>query len=123
MSEHTPEPWVIDEFLEREGFYKIRGKSENLCPVHVYSFSEHGADPESTANAARIVACVNACAGIKPEAVPDLVAAARAVRERIIRDCDDGGLCPFCGADADEPCDPTCEYKALYAALAKADVR
>ena len=32
-------------------------------------------DEEHEANARRIVACVNACEGINPEAVPDLLAA------------------------------------------------
>ena len=33
----------------------------------------------NSANAQRIAACLNACAGINPEAVPDVVAALRAV--------------------------------------------
>ena len=33
--------------------------------------------PEEKANAKRIVACVNACAGINPEAVPEVLEALR----------------------------------------------
>lgn len=47
----------------------------------------HGATKqEAEANAARIVACVNACEGINPEAVPMLVEACR----EFIRKCDAG---------------------------------
>jgi hypothetical protein len=77
MSGHTAEPWVIDEFNAPSGFFKIRGEKEILILGLVHSFAEHGADPESTANVERIVACVNGCAGINPAVVPDLVAAVR----------------------------------------------
>jgi len=51
---HTPEPWKNDPEL---GVLSLFWKSVE----------------ETDANAARIVACVNACAGINPEAVPELV--------------------------------------------------
>ena len=38
---------------------------------------DEGTEQEKLANAVRIVACVNACAGINPEAVPDLLATLR----------------------------------------------
>jgi len=38
-------------------------------------------EEEAEANAARIVACVNGCAGINPEAVPELAEALRAMLE------------------------------------------
>jgi hypothetical protein len=56
---HTPEPWVFDgEFIESEQMV--------ICQL----FNKHEDDfPNKQANAARIVACVNACAGMEnPEA-------------------------------------------------------
>ena len=42
-----------------------------LAPIHV----EVDGGDEAKANAHRIVACVNACEGINPEAVPELLEA------------------------------------------------
>jgi hypothetical protein len=65
MSQHTPGPWVIDEY-HADGFYKIRGAKEVIC--HVHSFSPNK-KPESqaTANAHLIIAA------------PDLLAACKAL--------------------------------------------
>lgn len=40
---------------------------------------------DEKANADRIVACVNACAGINPDAVPDVVAALRACERELMQ--------------------------------------
>ena len=40
MNGHTPGPWVIDEFYESGGFYKIRSAAEMICHTHV--FAPHG---------------------------------------------------------------------------------
>lgn len=52
MSEHTPEPWSYCE--DNDGWCL-----ENGCEQHGYALSE--------ANARRIVACVNICAGVSIE--------------------------------------------------------
>jgi len=52
---HTPGPWVIDEFYERGGFFKIGTAKAVLC--HVHSFAESGlADPVARADANLIAA-------------------------------------------------------------------
>ncbi|HDZ39793.1 MAG TPA: hypothetical protein ENH62_16215 [Marinobacter sp.] len=69
MTKHTPEPWPEDG--------KIFGKGVlYICP------SPHdGGVFEFIPNRARIHQCVNACAGINPEAVKDLVKALEAFIE------------------------------------------
>ena len=70
----TPEPWRVAENLVPndvfEGFgplILVETEDSHICSL----FDDNPAD------AARIVACVNACAGINPEAVPGLLVAAR----------------------------------------------
>ena len=67
MSNHTPEPWPKPEYFDDEMF------SESWQVDNVGAFdNEHDAD--------RAVACVNACAGINPEAVSVMLEALRSVR-------------------------------------------
>ena len=67
MSGHTPGEWVVDEFYEDAGCYRIRAADENIC--HVHAFVPHGSTPEADANA-RLIA-----------AAPDLLAALKLVLE------------------------------------------
>jgi hypothetical protein len=67
MTAHTPEPWKLSQdgtITNAEGYVTLLSQS-----------------PQARTNAARIVACVNACAGINPEAVPDLRTALRHILE------------------------------------------
>ncbi len=67
---HTPGPWRLEQ----------NGPAYNLCsPDRARHFAIlvgmiRNQDSEHKANAERIVACVNACEGINPDAVPDLLA-------------------------------------------------
>ncbi|WP_066281919.1 hypothetical protein [Blastomonas sp. CCH1-A6] len=80
---HTPGPWavvngsLISSNLDSEG-------QEIDRPVGnqgIYVAQTKG--PDSNPNAARIVACVNACEGIaNPDVVPEAIAALRGVRWR-----------------------------------------
>ena len=91
MPNHSPEPWRVGEQiiettaearltppkLLRDGrhmrFYnpQIVSGLDDVCPeLTVYEHDE----AESNANLHRIVACVNALAGLNPAAVPKLVA-------------------------------------------------
>lgn len=79
---HTPGRWQLgtvpssasDGSPVRRIENTDKGQSmQTLCDV--YGLTQEEAD----ANAARIVACVNACEGINPEAVPDTVKALEAV--------------------------------------------
>lgn len=67
-TKHTPEPW-----WDESGVAHAKGPSwteENHSCVHPI------ANQNGTLNdCERAVACVNACAGINPEAVPDMLAA------------------------------------------------
>ena len=77
-AKHTPEPWMFD------GFQRIRavnGKQDGTEDIaHIYSsWSASRYDAGDYANANRIVACVNGCEGINPEAVKDLLAACEAM--------------------------------------------
>ncbi len=81
---HTPEPWHVS--APRAGTahgWEVRTYSgEKLAGVKltnlVCQMSHHPRKQEEAhANAARIVACVNACEGINPEAVPKMLEALR----------------------------------------------
>jgi hypothetical protein len=82
MSNHTPEPWGT---TKGNGIHLTLANGEGHWFPIVYS--KNGMDVayivpmEDTkhADADRIVACVNACAGINPEAVPDMLHLARLV--------------------------------------------
>lgn len=83
-AKHTPEPWSFD--LENIGIDNNPGfglLADGLplnITVHSRSLDKwpNTADctEQATANAKRVVACVNACEGINPEAVPELLEAA-----------------------------------------------
>ncbi|SIR65592.1 hypothetical protein SAMN05880558_1249 [Aeromonas sp. RU39B] len=64
MSQHTPEPWVIDD---RAGlstnFYQDDTAGSIIGSCEEYKFAYRSLD-ERKANARRIVECVNACAGM-----------------------------------------------------------
>lgn len=78
MNTHTPEPWVAvrntaywEIGTEIDGYYAPR--IGDVCATD----PNHPDAGKQEANATRIVACVNACKGINPEAVPDLLEVAR----------------------------------------------
>ena len=61
MSKHTPEPWRITTHLCSRDTHIVRridGEKHAVCIIRT-----NNAD-EAEANAARIIACVNACAGM-----------------------------------------------------------
>jgi len=74
MSGHIVEPWWIGG-EDRNGEPTINGEDwfVAVCPTGCIT----PGIPIAHANAERIVACVNGCAGINPEAVPELLEAAR----------------------------------------------
>ena len=63
---HTPEPWHLDAFGELCG-----RDGELLCDASHVDEPNDMTPEISPANARRIVACVNACAGIPTEALED----------------------------------------------------
>ena len=74
MAEHTKEPWEVRELLpdgvicKRKGTYEIHTPDYDVCATIV-----DGAPIRNEADAHRIVVCVNACAGINPDAIPGVV--------------------------------------------------
>jgi hypothetical protein len=85
MMKHTPEPWRRDMNSGLE--CDIRGPNSQKVAL-CFGLSNKGNlrgeeyKNECSANAARIVECVNACAGIEnPAAIKDLIKAALAVQE------------------------------------------
>lgn len=74
MSAHALEPWETYIWIPR-------GSADGEPCIGSAPNPQHYriAVIDTEANAARIVACVNACAGINPEAVPDLLTAAEAI--------------------------------------------
>lgn len=70
MSEHTPGPWVA--LLHETPTWKICHSGHEFALV---AMTCHANDE---VNARRIVACVNACEGMNPEALPELLKAIEA---------------------------------------------
>jgi hypothetical protein len=73
VSAYTPGPWVVSEGELRSDGNPIVGGPEDL---------------------ERAAACVNACEGINPEAIPDLVAALERIERLTLRNVqpEDDGL-------------------------------
>lgn len=88
---HTPEPWTIGTGSHVCGAWSSMIRIESAEDFHSngHDYADGGSTRSYTnvvcgtsghsetalANMRRIVACVNGCAGINPEAVPDLVKA------------------------------------------------
>lgn len=90
-TQHAPEPWHASPI----GGARIISGSDGWTIAET-----PGASEVEKPNAERIVSCVNSCAGINPEAVPDLIKAL----EGVVRVADRN----------------TVEFTAARAALAKA---
>lgn len=82
QSKHTPEPWSYYQCAS--GVCGIQAEKHRL-PGDIARVGCPGNDPDTRrvaeADAARIVACVNACAGLNPEGVAGL----RAVLDRSVK--------------------------------------
>ena len=61
---HTPEPWHIEE----GDIFSSEGNIANV-------FGADGSHPQAAANAARIVSCINGCAGLNPASYRQVVEA------------------------------------------------
>ena len=70
-AKHTPEPWERNGKRIERIYLGMKVSEQVELIARVYG-------EDSEANARRIVACVNACAGINPKAVPELVEALEA---------------------------------------------
>lgn len=78
---HTPEPWTCDEngviiAADKNRAISIAETSRRRWVMSPYGGTQKFGDmiAEAEANGRRITACVNACAGINPEAIPDFLA-------------------------------------------------
>jgi len=73
---HTPEPWIDCEGFDHVERH-VRAHEDGRFVASLYEVSstkEAASPPEIAANAKRIIACVNACAGLEdPSVVPELV--------------------------------------------------
>lgn len=74
-SEHSPEPWYAWTGVVHVHIFdkdNIDDDSPNR-PIAKLEINDYDTVEHAEADAARIVACVNACAGLNPEVVPELV--------------------------------------------------
>jgi hypothetical protein len=92
-AKHTSEPWTVGEdTAEQEHYYlfcNITAHDGRDLPVAFVPHDKYDDDGDvvmdtARANGARIVACVNALAGLNPEAVAGLVAAADVAQAELI---------------------------------------
>ena len=73
QAEHTKEPWSVDPIST----WSIRGDGHKV----VTCASNEDGDALDNANAAHVVLCVNACAGLNPEAIPAAIEALEKIKE------------------------------------------
>lgn len=82
---HTPEPWGVSVALsgsENDRGFDIFGDYKHIARVSpMIKDSRGNASHEGKANADRIVACVNALAGLNPDGVRDVVEAFKSLLE------------------------------------------
>lgn len=79
---HTKEPWRVTTTTIANGDLPCIADEHDLLVAEMQD-DGHTLD-ECESNADRIVDCVNACAGINPSAIPDVVAALRLLTEEHI---------------------------------------
>ena len=77
MADYTSGPW---RWVERRATALVLIGNGDHAVAHM---APSRRQPAKRADADRIVACVNACDGINPEAVPDLLAACEAASREI----------------------------------------
>jgi len=85
MSEtkHTSEPWELHPDYPNQVRRPPSNDAYGLSACIADCSSGIWPDAQTVANASRIVACVNACRGINPEAVPDLLDVAKDFRQEL----------------------------------------
>lgn len=86
-TKHTPEPWFPMRGMRVASAY-MGPVGLQYVVIEATINSPHITEEEANANMERIVACVNGCAGINPDAVKDLLAAAK----HLINHADDSGI-------------------------------
>jgi hypothetical protein len=77
---HTPEPWIAEPYRVGPGGSTGCGIVSTPRPGHgfgVFRAPRFARREQWEADSARATACVNACKGINPEAVPDLLRAVK----------------------------------------------
>lgn len=86
-AEHTPEPWRVRNNFRDDDWYIL---NEEWCIAHLLRADEIG-----KANAARIVACVNACKGLSNHLLETIAAhgGGLGVPDELAQPV----LCPACG--------------------------
>jgi hypothetical protein len=86
-TKHTNEPWQLlmvdgEHDETHRGIIFCQRPETDCCkanPRIALAIVDHIEGGEGEANASRIVSCVNACAGLNPESVPELLALAQHV--------------------------------------------
>ena len=84
-TKHTPGPWIVYKPTEyQEGHWRIGQDTITVKQPYVAALRpmpSKNLHQVLKANADRIVACVNACEGINPEAVPMMLEALKATKD------------------------------------------
>ena len=77
MTEHATDRWTVRDRLPSGPQYDNHAKPRFVLDRNGYTVAEvwGNAKCHRDVNAQRIVDCINACAGINPEAVPELLKA------------------------------------------------
>ena len=71
MSKHTPEPWLDDRATHDDPYQNIKilgDENRGICWLWIDDAPVDDWNAEQRANAARIIDCVNACAGMEDPA-------------------------------------------------------
>ena len=88
-AKHTAEPWSLKTGERSSEIFGIMEEAPTTGPGGLGRYNRRrviatvhgGRNDGGHANATRIVACVNACAGINPETLPKILAMLREIRK------------------------------------------
>ena len=121
MTKHTKGPWETDCSDHEQPYLDIKIRAakkfaRTICTVYIDDAPVRDYNDEQYANAARIVACVNALEGYNPDAVRDVV---EALRDNYEGMCE--GFCAdFASLDfTSKECETNCGGCKSRAALAR----
>lgn len=85
MSKHTNEPWIAVATYKEGSAWTLRERIKSGRVIASIPFQINRPDEQKTADAHRIADCVNACEGINPEAIPDMIEALKTFQREIKR--------------------------------------
>ncbi len=107
MSDYAETPWQTGESHNPDWAHEIFGRERHATAMATVHYNNGNDEPDDIdrATAKRIVECVNACEGIDPRSIPDMLSALK----QIWTECN-------CGARCSRTCDHAIRLNAIAVA-------